>query len=264
LEELVEERTRKLRELERMATIGELSAMVGHDLRNPLTGIAGATYYLKMKAGSKLSEKEKGMLVTIEHAIDYSNKIINDLLEYSREIKLDLSKTDPKSLSEEVLSNIKVPAGITVVNENESEPRLRVDEEKVRRVFINIIQNAFDAMPNGGVLNLRSKKIENDVSFSFADTGTGMSEETLQKLWTTLFTTKAKGMGFGLPICKRIVEAHGGKISAESTVGKGTTFTVTIPIEPRLEEGEKTWVNLPESMLLTTTKASTKTPAAAL
>ena len=258
LEELVEERTRKLRQAERMATIGELAAMVAHDLRNPLTGIAGATYYLKTRADSKLSEKEKDMLATTERAIDYSNKIINDLLDYSMEMKLDRSETDPKSLLEEALSRIEAPAGIAVVNETKPEPRLKVDKGKMQRAFINIIKNAFDAMPNGGVLTIRSDKTENHVCFSFIDTGTGMSEETLQKLWTPLFTTKAKGMGFGLPICERIVEAHGGKISVESNVGKGTTLAITIPTNRTAEDKREVWANLPEPLSSTVMSARTR------
>jgi signal transduction histidine kinase len=88
------------------------------------------------------------------------------------------------------------------------------------------------------------------VNFTFADTGAGMASETLGMLWTPLFTTKAKGMGFGLPICKRFVEGHGGKISVESVVGKGSTFTVTLPLQPKTEEEEqRVWVNLPEWLL---------------
>jgi signal transduction histidine kinase len=90
---------------------------------------------------------------------------------------------------------------------------------------------------------------------TFSDTGIGMSKATLEKLWTPLFTTKAKGMGFGLAICKRFVEAHGGSISVKSALGKGTTFTVTIPIQPKIKEGgEKIWMKPLESSLLTTTK----------
>ena len=93
------------------------------------------------------------------------------------------------------------------------------------------------------------------MEISFSDTGVGMSRKTLEKLWTPLFTTKAKGMGFGLPICKRFIEAQGGSISVESTPGKGTTFLVTFPIEPKIEEGgEKVWMKPLESSLLTTTK----------
>jgi len=249
LEEVVEERTRKLRQAERMAAIGELAAMVGHDLRNPLTGIAAATYYVKTKA-SKLTEKEKDMLATIESSIDYSNKIINDLLEYSMQTKLDLSETDPKSLLKQALSHIETPAKIIVVDETTSAPRLKVDKEKMRRVFVNIIRNAFDAMPKGGTLRVESRKVKENVVINFSDTGFGMSNEVLTKLWEPLFTTKAKGMGFGLPISKRILEAHGGTISVESSPGKGSTFKVALPIEAKIkQENADPFVDIPEHPL---------------
>jgi PAS domain S-box-containing protein len=254
----VEERTRdlieaqsKLLKAERLAAIGELAGMVGHDLRNPLTSIAGAVYYLKTRCASKMNEKEKDMFATIEKSIDHSNKIISDLLDYSREIKLDRSTADPKSLLEDALVHLQVPMTISIVNETETEPTIKVDKDKIQRVFINLIKNAFDAMPNGGVLTIKSKETQNVVSFSFTDTGTGMSEETLQKLWNPLFTTKSKGMGFGLPICKRLIEAHGGKISVVSDIGKGTTFTIAIPIEQDVEQVENVIVDLPEKIKLT-------------
>ena len=96
LEEIVDKKTAELRKAERMATIGQLAAMVGHDLRNPLTSIVNASYYLKKKAGSKLTEKEMEMITTIETSVDHSNKIINDLLDYSKEVKLHLSENNPK------------------------------------------------------------------------------------------------------------------------------------------------------------------------
>jgi|GEM_PF-1392841 len=238
----------KLLKSERLAAIGELAGMVGHDLRNPLTGIAGAAYYLKIKASSRLNEKENDMLATIESAVAYSNKIISDLLDYSREIRLEGAETDPKSLLQEALNRVEVPVGIAIANQTDFEPRVVVDKEKMQRVFINLIKNAFDAMPNGGVLTIKSEKTENQASISFIDTGPGMSKETLQKLWTPLFTTKAKGMGFGLPICKRIVEAHGGKICVESLIGKGTTFTIAIPVEREREKNIDVLIELPEAI----------------
>jgi len=262
LELKVKQRTQELMEVqnrllksERLAAIGEIAAMVGHDLRNPLTGIAGAIYYLKMKAGPKTGKKTREMLELIEEDIEYSNKIIDDLLEYSREMQLELIEATPKIIVKEALSLVKVPKNIQVSDSTESEPRIKIDGEKMKRVFVNIIKNAIDAMPKGGKLTIKSKKIGSSLEIAFTDTGIGMPKDIVEKLWTPLFTTKAKGMGFGLPICKRVVEAHGGNISAESTVGKGTTFTVTIPIEPKLEGGEKIWVNIPESLLSTTTKA---------
>jgi two-component system sporulation sensor kinase C len=136
-----------------------------------------------------------------------------------------------------------------------NKPKIRVDVEKVRRVFVNLIRNAVEAMPKGGKITIKSRAEGENLEMTFSDTGIGMSKATLEKLWTPLFTTKAKGMGFGLAICKRFVEAHGGSISVKSALGKGTTFTVTIPIQPKIKEGgEKIWMKPLESSLLTTTK----------
>ncbi|MGB9671543.1 MAG: sensor histidine kinase, partial [Candidatus Bathyarchaeales archaeon] len=182
-------------------------------------------------------------------------KIIDDLLDYSREIKLNLAESSPKSMIREALSAVKVPKNVHVVNLTENKPRIKADVEKLKRTFLNIIRNAIEAMPKGGNLTIISRIAGDNVEFVFSDTGIGMSKKTMRNLWTPLFTTKAKGMGFGLPICKRFVEAHGGSISVESTFRRGTTFTVTIPIKPKIEEGgEKIWVKKPEYLLLTTTK----------
>ncbi|MCX8177964.1 MAG: GAF domain-containing protein [Candidatus Bathyarchaeota archaeon] len=267
LEQKVMERTRalvefqdKLLKAQRMAVIGELAGMVGHDLRNPLTGMATAAYYLKKRLANVADSKIMEMIQIIEKNIAYSNKIINDLLEYSREIKLDLSQTTPKALIDDALSTVEIPAGIQLVNRTSEEPRFIVDFDKMKRVFINLIKNAIDAMPNGGTLTVKSSVKEDMVVFKVSDTGVGMSEEVMKRLWTPLFTTKAKGMGFGLAICKRFIEAHGGTVSVKSALGKGTTFTVILPIQPKTREkmeeegGENVWVKSQESSLLTTTK----------
>jgi signal transduction histidine kinase len=155
----------------------------------------------------------------------------------------------------DALSMIKIPRNVEVQDMTRSRPRVNVDVENMKRVFVNIIKNAVDAMPRGGRLTLRSRKSCESLEVALSDTGAGMSEEVLKRVWTPLYTTKAKGMGLGLPICKRIVEAHGGKITVESTINKGTTFTITIPLKPKTEGGEKIWIHAPESSLLTTTKA---------
>jgi two-component system sporulation sensor kinase A len=262
LEEKVEERTKELKQAqeqllrsERLAAIGQVAAMVGHDLRNPLTGISSATYYLKTKLGSKIDKKTMEMLKLIENDIQHANKIIADLTEYSKEIRLELTETNPKSIVLEALSKVKIPHSIQVSNLAKTEPRVTIDVEKMKRVFVNIINNAIDAMPEGGKLTITTRESDGNVEIAIADTGTGITKEVLEKIWTPFFTTKAKGMGLGLPICKSIVEAHGGKISVESIVDKGITFTVAIPIEPKLEGGEKAWVNVPEFSLSTMTKA---------
>jgi len=253
-EELMEAQCRLLK-AERLAAIGEVAAMVGHDLRNPLTGIAGVAYYLKMKLGSKIDSKTREMLELMDRDIEYSSKILSDLLEYSGEITLELTATTPKTIMREALSLVEVPGNIQVSDITQSEPKIKVDFEKMQRAFVNIIKNAIDAMPKGGKLAIKSKETNGNWETVFTDTGTGMPKDIKEKIGTPLFTTKARGMGLGLSICKRFVEAHGGNIFVESTVGKGTTFTVIIPIQSKFKGGEKVWVNKPESLLLTTTKA---------
>ncbi|MCX8153854.1 MAG: PAS domain S-box protein [Candidatus Bathyarchaeota archaeon] len=249
LEHLVAARTGQLREAqarllktERLAAIGELAAMVGHDLRNPLTSIMGASYYLKTKYSAELGAKGKEMLEAIEKAIRYSNKIINDLLEYSRDLKLECTETNPKIILQDALSLIEVPAKMHVVDATSARLKFKVDKEKMCEVFARIIQNAVDAMPNGGTLTVKSRKVNGKLEIIFKDTGSGMSKETLSKLegGVPLFTTKARGMGFGLPICRRIVEAHGGKIRVKSALKKGTVVTVSIPVKPKTGRKMKT------------------------
>ena len=264
LEELVEKRTRQLKEAheqliksERLAAIGQVAAMVGHDLRNPLTSIKGATYYLKKKLGPKMNEKAMEMLELIEKDVEHSNEIITDLMEYSKEIRLELTETTPKSIVRDALSLVEVPENIQVLDLTQSEPKIKMDVAKMKRVFANFIKNAVEAMLEGGKLIISTKESDGNVEIMFIDTGIGMAKEVMEKICTPFFTTKAEGMGLGLPICKRVIEAHGGKISVESIVGEGTTFAVTIPVEPKPKEkrGGKIWVNVPESLLSTTTKA---------
>jgi signal transduction histidine kinase len=230
LEEMVEERTRKLRGAERMAAIGELAAMVGHDLRNPLSGIAGATYFLKKKYDQMEDETAQKMFEIIERDIEYSNKIVNDLLDYSRTMDLELSATNPKRLVEEALESIVMPENIRVVNLTLDEPDINIDIQMMKRVIINLVNNAIDAMTGGGEITIKSNVTEDDYELHITDTGVGIQDDILEKIWNPLFTTKAKGMGFGLSICKRVLEYQRGSITVKSKVGEGTTFIIKLPL----------------------------------
>ena len=240
---------------ERLAAIGELAGMVGHDLRNPLTGIKNAAYYLKKK-GATISEAQANeMLETIDKSIDHANKIINDLLDYSREVHLELTEYTLPDLLEDTLRMVQVPERVQIVNHVVGETQIRIDADKIMRVFINLIKNAIDAMPDNGKLTITSHQTRENMEISFSDTGNGIPKETLTKIFTPLFTTKAQGMGFGLAICKRIIDAHEGSIKVETEVNHGTTFTITLPLKQKTKiGGEKTWLNMPESLLSTTTK----------
>ena len=244
LEELVQQRTHQLKKTqaelvksERLAAIGELAGMVGHDLRNPLTGIKNSAYFLKKKGTEISPTQAHEMLETINKCVDYSNKIVNDLLDYSREVHLETKEESPKKLLNESLSLMELPEKIETQNLLKDNPTVKVDSDKIKRVFINLIKNASDAMPNGGKIIIDSKQVEGSLELSFSDTGSGISEEILPNLFSPLFTTKAQGMGFGLAICKRIVEAHGGTIAVKTMKEKGTTFTLTLPIESKSEIG---------------------------
>lgn len=237
LSELVAKRTKDLVEAqsrlvksERFAAIGELAGMVGHDLRNPLAAIKNASYFLRKKEVS-LDEHSAEMLNAIDRSVEYSDKIIRDLLDYSREIRLDLGEYSPKSLVNYAILDVTVPGNIKITQDTQGEPAIWVDANRIERVFINLIKNAFDAMPNGGKLRISTRQDGSNVEFVFADTGSGIPESIIGKVFTPLFTTKAQGMGFGLAICKRFVEAHGGKICVESANGEGAKFIVSLPID---------------------------------
>jgi len=246
----IEDKTSRLRKAERLAAIGQVAAMVGHDLRNPLTGIVGATYYLKTKLEAKMDARAKEMVETIEGAITHSDKIITDLLKYAEETKLDISETEPRSILNEVFSHVKVPSNVRVLDKTQETQRIKCDQEKMKTAFAKLVENACDAMPNGGTLTVESTKVKEGVTVSFSDSGVGIPSDVMTKLWSPFFTTKARGMGLGLTICRRMVEAHGGTVSAESSVGKGSTFTITIPTDPRIKQGDsEIFIAIPEHPL---------------
>ena len=240
----------KLQRSERMSAIGELARQIGHDLRNPLSSTKCAAYYLRQKGNKCTSEDREKMLSIIEGDIKRSDKIINDLIEYSSDIYLEIEKCTVKSLLKGALLKLQVPENIKVVDFTLGEPVMLADVSRIERVFKLIIGNAFEAMPKGGTLEIRSVQEDSKEQISFTDTGEGIPAELLPKIFTPLLTTKAQGMGFSLAICKRIVDSHGGKIEVESVPGKGTTFKVTLPIKTNVrEEDQKGQVSKPDPLL---------------
>ena len=195
------------------------------------------------------------MFEIIERCVDHSNKIVSDLLDYSREIHLELNECSPRNLIMESFSMINLPEKMELLNHVADQPRIKVDPDKIKRVFTNLIKNGIEAMSNVGKLTINSAEVNGSLRISFSDTGVGIPDEILPKLFSPLFTTKAQGMGFGLAICKRIIEAHEGTIAVKSDCGIGTTFTVTLPIKPKIKNGgEKIWIEMPKSSLSTMTR----------
>jgi len=238
LEKILEERTRQLRESERLAAIGEATMMVGHDLRNPLQAIINNVYIIKSKYLDKLPKKARSILERegleeilkrIENEINYMNKIVRDLQDYSKPITPKYGRIRLTQIIERILSQIVPPEKI-VVRKNIYVEEIVCDEMLLERVLYNIILNAVQAMPEGGTLTITGEKSDGNIILSVEDTGVGIPENILPKLFTPFFTTKAKGQGLGLAICKRFIEVLNGKIDVESEVGKGSKFTITIPL----------------------------------
>lgn len=247
----------KLVKSERFAAIGELATMVAHDLRNPLQGIATAVHYVKKATENVSNEKMTCVLQRIDDSVKYSEKIVRDLLDFSEDFQLQLVAAEPKSIVSQALSGMAIPAKVKLIDKTQEKPKIDVDLNKIGRVIVNLVSNAFDAMPNGGTLTISSKEVEKGVEFAFMDNGIGIPPENIDKLWAPFATTKAKGMGLGLPICKRIVEAHGGQIAVESESGKGAIFKVFIPSAASEQKRAEFTVNEVEGILENSVRVNT-------
>jgi signal transduction histidine kinase len=242
LEKEVDIRTKDLEQVqeklirsERLAAVGELASGVGHELRNPLNVIRNCAYLLSLALTEKSDEEASNTLKVLDKQIDVANKIVTDLLDFTRIKPPSQVKVDLTSLVSESLSWTAAPEQVAIhVNLNGHTPSVRTDPEQMSRVFANIISNAVQSMNGkGGELNIGSEIDENFVSVIFRDNGCGIPEENLVKIFEPLFTTKPKGIGLGLAISKRLVEQNGGIIEVASRAGNGTTFTVKLPIEKR-------------------------------
>jgi signal transduction histidine kinase len=246
LEKKVAERTGQLFEAreelarkEKLAILGQLSGSVGHELRNPLGVMNNAVYFLKM-VHAEGDETTLEYLDILQREIDNSQRIIADLLDFARtkppqRLSVSVANLVRQSLEKCTLTD-NIAASIDVP---EDLPKAHIDPRQMEQVLINLIINAEQAMAGGGFLRISAGmgrgpeepgSGENFLKISVADTGEGISAENLRKLFQPLFTTKARGIGLGLVVCRNLVEANGGRIEVASEKGKGTTFTVTMPI----------------------------------
>jgi PAS domain S-box-containing protein len=218
--------------LEKLATIGELATMVAHDIRNPLTSIRNAGYYIRNSCPHRANAECKTaseMLDIIEQETLFANDIINDLLDFAAKRPLQKKKQNINNPIDDSLTRMHVPQNIDIRRKYAKKATVAVDEKQLERVFLNLTKNAVQAMPNGGTLTITTNETKDHIEIVFTDTGTGIPEENMDSLFSPLFTTKAKGIGMGLAICRKIVEQHCGTIEAQSKVGQGTTFTIKLP-----------------------------------
>jgi len=217
---------------EKLAAIGQLASSVAHELRNPLGVMKNALYYFNMVGFGKDNADIKENLDIMSKEIENSDKIITDLLDFSRIKKPALRLENINSIVKEVLNRIERRSDIEIITELEDTlPDIKVDALHIQQVFYNVAQNAIQSMDKGGRLKIETNFGDNFIEISFADTGSGISKENLEKIFNPLFSTKAKGTGLGLSVCASLIEGHGGTIDVLSKVEKGTVFTVKLPVK---------------------------------
>jgi len=227
LENLIEEKTHEILKSERLSAIGELSGRLAHDLRNPLSVMKMSIDLIKQSpADSKLSDENVTKRIDlIEKSIDRISHQVDDVLGYVRNSPLNLKNVSLRELIENSIDKVNIPNDVTI-ELPKNDVNVDCDTVKLDAVFINLIVNSIQAMHDGGKIEIKISVQNNLVILQFIDSGDGISDENISKIFEPLFTTKQKGTGLGLASCKNIVEQHQGEISVENNP---TTFTIILP-----------------------------------
>jgi len=238
LEEKIRQRTQQLlvaqEELvrkEKLALLGQVADTVGHELRNPLGVMNNAVYFLQAVLADA-NDGVKEYLGIIKDEIADAERIVSDLLDAVRTKPPQPDTVALAGLLQQVLRKCNVPPAISVrLDIAATMPAVRVDPLQMHQVFWNLITNAVEAMPQGGVLEIRASEdsVAKSVTVSIKDSGSGIAPQHLGQLFQPLFTTKARRVGLGLVVVKNLTQANGGRVGVESTPGQGSTFSVTLP-----------------------------------
>ncbi len=226
LQRMVSSRTQELIEAERLAASGTLASEIAHDLRSPLQSIRNAAFMIKRD-----QEKIEVGLEIIEKSVLRSLEMLEAMRSSTRKSEPFLERNNLNQLIRDALDELPRPENITVSLEMDEVEESWFDASQIRRVLDNVLLNAVEAMPDGGEISVTKHFVDGKFIIQIADTGVGISEEVLPNLFERKFyTTKPHGLGLGLSYCKRTVESHGGNIMVDSVLGKGTIFTIEIPL----------------------------------
>jgi signal transduction histidine kinase len=221
---------------DRLASVGEMAAGIAHEIKNPLTGIAAAITIIKDDFDP--ADPRTEIVNEVLEQIKRLDKTVNDLLFFGKPTHPELAHTNLNSVVQKTLMfAAQHRSGKNIEKKLELEenlPPVYVDPKQIQQVLLNLILNALQAMQNGGVLTVRTELAEADgkqwARVAIADTGPGIPAQLLPKIFTPFFTTKAQGTGLGLAICHKLVTQHGGRLDVASEDGKGTIFTVDLPL----------------------------------
>lgn len=250
IEDITEKRKKEtqLRRAESLAALTTLAAGVAHEINNPLGSISIRIQLMEKLLNSGNAPDVSAMskhLGVVKEEIERLKHIVVDFLFAVRPMDIQLLSEDIGSIIEEVAELIQFEAeknGIDVrLSIAKDLPRLLVDRRHIKQALLNLIQNAMAAMPEGGTLGLSAEYSNDEVRISVSDTGTGISEELLTKIFEPYFTTKKNGTGLGLTITFKIIKEHSGDISLESKEGKGSTFTIHLPVPQKEKKSLTQW-----------------------
>lgn len=215
---------------ERLASLGEMAAVMAHEIRNPLTSIRG---FAQRIGRAQENPKYRNYTRIIMEEVDRLNEVIANVLEFARSLEPRFSECDLRETLAETLTllgeELRAAAIAVECRFPETFSLLRCDAGQLKQLFLNMLQNAIHAMPHGGVLTVALTDHPERVEIEIADTGVGIPADKLERIFEPFFTTKARGTGLGLHLARRIVEGHGGRIRVTSTVGRGTSFVIDIP-----------------------------------
>ena len=224
----------KLQRSERFAALGQVTGGIAHEMRNPLNVIKTSVYYLQ-NARQVTPEKMAEHLRRIGKQVEVADNVITALSSFTKLPAPDLQVFSASNCVARAIEDAALPSSIQVQIDSDPDlPPAQGDEDQIRIVIANLIHNARDAMPQGGLLKISLKLVDGQINFQVSDTGHGIPQEILTKVMEPFFTTKARGIGLGLAISRSIVERNRGTLSATSPPGRGATFELKLPaaIEP--------------------------------
>jgi nitrogen fixation/metabolism regulation signal transduction histidine kinase len=233
----------RLREAEHLSGLGQLSRDIAHEIRNPLNFINLSVDHINAKYRPEAPgdrEKFENLISGIKLEVQRLNKLVSEFLDYSRPMRLNIEQSSIVEVLEDVMALIWAKAdadGIRIEKEYTDSPEVGVDQALFKTCVLNVITNAFPAMEDIGgtkVLRVRTEVAGSELVVSFTDTGPGLSPEELSKVFEPFFSTRQSGLGLGLPMTKKVMEEHGGRVEFMSTKGRGTEVRLVLPVGGRM------------------------------